>query len=229
MADDSDIRWAEKNPCAEQREIENKVAELFLMCAAVPLAARDAVFVEGIALDAPCESEAAFLRVADVVFKSCRDWSAGFEIKKVPHSLFVIGCGPRNAAAFRIVAFDLEAMMRAAPGLGRALDAHHVLIAHSTVQAMGPDGEDSLSPANRLLVRQVAESGYDIDSLPWGYRQCLVARMFDGRTGRERSFAWMQPVEGDGPRTELPPSMFAPYHMVDTGTPAPPARTPAEA
>lgn len=229
MADDSDIRWTVKDPCAEQREVENKVAELFLMCAGAPLAARAAVFVEGIELDAPCVSEAAFLRVADVVFRSCRDWSAGFEIKKVPHSLFVIGCGPNNAAAFRIVAFDLEAMMRAAPGLGRALDAHHVLITHSVVQAIGPDGEDAMSPANRLLVRQVAESGYDLDSLPWGYRQCLVARMFDGRNGRERSFAWMQPVEGDEPRAELPPSMFAPYHMVDAGVSAPPVRTPAEA
>lgn len=228
MADDSSIRWADKNPCSEQREIENKVALLFLECAGVSSAAREAVFVEGIALDAPCASEAAFLRVADVVFRSCRDWSAGFEIKKVPHSMFAIGCGPNSAAAFRIVAFDLEAMMRAAVPLGRALGAHHVLISHSTAQAIGPDGADALSPANRLLVRQVAESGGDLDALPWGYRQCVVARMFDGRTGRERPFAWMQPVEGDAPRTELPTFMLAPYHMVDTEAAAP-ARVPAEA
>lgn len=228
MADDSSIRWADRNPCADQREIENRVALMFLECAGVSAAAREAVFVEGIALDAPCVSESAFLRVADVVFRSCRDWSAGFEIKKVPHSLFAIGCGPNNAAAFRIVAFDLEAMMRAAPGLARALGAHHVLISHSTVQAIGPDGDDALSPASRLLVRQVVESGGDLSSLPWGYRQCLVARMFDGRTGRERPFAWMQPVEGDAPREELSTAWFAPYHMVDADA-AKPAREVAEA
>lgn len=215
---DADIRWGDPNPVPAQREIEGYVRTLFARCAHVPIEAiRQGAFVEGIELERPCRTEAELRVVADALFVTCRDWARHFDARNVPHSLFVLGCGPDDSAAFRIVAFDLPALMRAAPALGRELGASHVLVVHSTIQPLGPDGTDALTAASRLIVRGIMAAGGDHESLPWGYVQRVVARAFDGRTGQERAWAWMQSVHGDEARQELSPRAFAPYVSIQVG------------
>jgi hypothetical protein len=150
----------------------------------------------------------------------------------VPHTLFVVGCGPDDSAVFRVVAFDLSVIFGVAAALGAELGAHHVLVVHSSIQALGPDGSTAMLAEHRLLVRRVMDSGGDYEALPWGFAQRAVLRAFDGRTGQEHPWAWTQAIHEQEAREEVHPRTFAPYAMYginEDGSVAPRAATGATA
>ena len=215
-ATDQDLRWGDTTPCASQRRMEARIAEVYARCVHRPVeAVRASVFVEGLQIGVPVQTEAATRIVAGPIFAFCAEWLGGFAVENAPHSMFLLGCGPGNEAAFRICSFDLTAMMCAARTIGRESFATSVLVVHSTMQTLGADGSDALDAADRLLIHSVMDAGGDYKSLPWGSAYRAVARVFDGRTGREFSWSWIQTIGEGGARDEFDPRVLAPYLVVE--------------
>lgn len=213
--DDQAIRWARGTPSEAQREMERLARDVFHRASRTLRDDEGGVFVEGMNLVAPCDDEASFRTLAGGMFDASIEWLSRFSAEDAPHTLFLFGSEPAGRLGFRIVCLDLAALIRAIPYMCARFRAPYALVVHSTLQAIGSSGEHDLSPAERLAVAQSYSATHDPNCMPWGYRRRLVARAYDGRTGREREWAWMQTF-GDGtPREEFHPRKFAPYMHVD--------------